>query len=1025
MTMTDSPSIEIREWGRPPRRVPLNRPIVVGREADETVSDDGVSRQHLRLVPSPTALSVVDLGSRNGTTVNGVALTGRAALQPGDVMRIGRTEIIVLPREQADPADGTPDHDATRLGLTAVTLPPPPPAPAIASRWHHLAERILGIDATGQRPLFPAYTEMTHKVPATVWLVARVISVGCYVALVLAMFVRPALGLFVFFNLVVPVLPLVLLVAPGLWRNICPLAASNQAPRVFKFGLGRTPPEWLHNNSYAIAAALFFGIAGSRLAGLDRHGAWMGTVLAVVLAAALLGGIVFKGKSGWCSSICPMFPIQRAYGQTPFVVVANAHCESCVGCAKNCYDFKPRAAYQADLADSDPGWSAARKLFAAALPGFVLGFFLLGSQPHTPSLQKFALLALFPLVTVGSFFVLDAVFVRVGAALLAVGYAAAALNLFYWFAGPVLAAALTQITGAPMGWLRWAITVVVAVVTVVWVARTRVVELQFAWATGVRPEPVLLGTPKVRHALPQVSAPRVCFEPGGVTLTADDGMSLLDIAEKGGLTVEAGCRMGVCGADPVAILDGQTCLSPPTQDELNTVRRLGLAPSTRMACCARISAGTVTVSLTPEPGGSPGPGATSAGYDRSIVSVVVIGNGIAGVTAADFVRRGHPDCEIHLIGQEPHALYNRMGISRLVYGRSAMQGLYLLPEGWYDEHGVNAWLNTVADRIDLRHRHIHLGTGEAIPYDRLILAMGARAARPPVEDLDRPGSFVLREAADASRIRAYSQQRGCRRAVVAGGGLLGLEAAWSLHLLGLQVTVLERRERLLSRQIDARCSELVAAHFARAGIEIERNVAAVRVLGTPDTTGVVLSDGRTLACEVVLSAVGNQPNVELARAAGIPVGRGILVDNRMQTQVPRVFAAGDVAEHAGEVPGLWPVAAEQAQAAAVNALGGRAELIGEVPATILKGVDLELFSIGRCAEQPGEQVIVIDHFTTGSYRRIVLSQGRIVGATVLGHHPADVAAAQCAVRGRLAVDPAGQEALRRGDWTVLAAKPVG
>jgi hypothetical protein len=123
-----------------------------------------------------------------------------------------------------------------------------------------------------------------------------------------------------------------------------------------------------------------------------------------------------------------------------------------------------------------------------------------------------------------------------------------------------------------------------------------------------------------------------------------------------------------------------------------------------MACCARIKSGSVTVSLTPEPGD--GGGAKPTRYDRSIVSVVVLGNGIAGVTAADFIRRGHPDCEIHIVGRESHALYNRMGISRLVYGRSVMQGLYLLPEQWYDDHDVNAWLNTVAtpDRSALATR---------------------------------------------------------------------------------------------------------------------------------------------------------------------------------------------------------------------------------------------------------------------------------------------------------------------------------
>ena len=833
------------------------------------------------------------------------------------------------------------------------------------------------------------------------------------------MFVRPAAGLFAFFEVIVPLLPILFLVAPGLWRNVCPLAASNQLPRVRGFTRGRTAPNWLRNRGYLIAVTLFVGIAGARLAGLDRSGAAMGIVLGAALAAAIAGGFLFKGKSGWCSSICPLLPLQRVYGQTPFVTVPNTHCTTCVGCAKNCYDFKPRAAYQADLADSDPGWSGPRKLFVAALPGFVLGFFTLTGQADIPTPQRFSLLALFVLVSIGSFYAVEAMS-PLSPAMLTVTYAAAALNIFYWFTGPVLAGALTEITGVDAPWLRWPISVTVAALTLLWIARTRVSELQFAVTTGARSEPVLLRPPTRRKALDE-SAARVRFDPDGDPVAAEVGMSLLDIAERYDQPLEAGCRMGVCGADPVAVLDGASCLSPPEPDELNTLRRLGLATSTRMACCARMGPGTVTVSLTPEPGHPDG--ATRTRYDRSIVSVVVIGNGIAGVTAADFIRRGHPDCEIHLVGQEPHALYNRMGISRLVYGRSAMQGLYLLPEQWYAEHDVTAWLNTVATRIDLRSGHVLLGTGESLPYDRLILAMGASAAIPKIGGLNRPGTYVLREAADAMQIRAYAQQHGCRRAVVAGGGLLGLEAAYSLHLLGLRVTVLERGERLLSRYVDPTCSEMVAEHFAKAGIEILRRADSSHVIGRSAVTGVVLKDNRTVGCDVFLAATGIRPNVGLARRAGVPVRHGVLVDDRRQTPVSGVFAAGDVAEHRGQVLGLWPIATEQAQVAAINALGGRLALAVVTPATILKGVGLELFSIGRGTAEPGDEVIVYGRPGVPSYRRLVLCQGRAVGATVLGHHPADLAVAQKAVRDRIAVGAAAKAALRSGDWSVLGRLP--
>jgi len=1016
------PLIEIRDWGRRPRRVALSRPVVVGRDCDgEILADSEVSRAHLRLVPSPTALSVVDLESRNGTTLNGVTLTGRAALGAGDVLRLGRSEIIVLsiPAERtAEPSAPEPDHDATRVRMRIVSAPPPPPpaADATPSRAVALAERLLGIDPTGERELFPSYTELPTKVPLSVWQAIRAISIIAYLGVVVTLFVRPAAGLFIFFGVIVPLLPALFLVAPGLWRNICPLAAGNQLPRVLGFSRSLNPPDWLRNRGYLVAMALFFGIAGARLAGLDRSGTATGVVLALVVSAAFAGGYVFKGKSGWCSSICPLFPLQRAYGQTPYITVPNSHCATCVGCARNCYDFKPRAAYQADLADPDRGWAGLRKLFVAALPGFILGFFTLASQPHVPAFEKYPVLVLFILVSVGLSYAIEAVS-PLSSAMVAVTYAAAALNIFYWFAGPLLVRALAAATGANLPWLRWVISAVVLALTLLWIARTRVSELQFAWTAGTRSEPVLLRPPKRLTQAVDENAPRVRFEPDGVPVAAETGTSLLETAEKNNVPIEAGCRMGVCGADPVAVLDGMSCLSAPEQDELNTLRRLGFAKSTRMACCARIASGTVTVSLTPEPGGPDGGKPTR--YDRSIVSVVIIGGGIAGVTAADFVRRGHPDCEIHLVGRESYALYNRMGISRLVYGRSAMQGLYLLPEGWYDDHGVHAWLNTMARHIDTRAQRVLLGTGENVPYDRLILAMGSSASIPSIDGLDRPGSFVLREAGDAMGLRAYVQQHGCRRAVVAGGGLLGLEAAYSLHLLGLEVTVLERGARLLSRQIDPRCSELVGEHFAKAGIKVARRAETAQVTGSPAVGAAVLKDGRNLPCEVFMAATGIRPNVELARDAGLPVGRGVLVDDLMRTRVRWVFAAGDVAEHNGQVLGLWPVAVEQAEAAAVNALGGDIVLTAETPATILKGVGLELFSIGRVEASPADEVIVDDQPEVPSYRRLLISEGRAVGATVLGHHPADVTAAQKAVRGRASVSPSAGRALRSRDWSVL------
>lgn len=1027
--MTQPPLIEIREPGRPVRQVVVDRALEVGRECDgELLSDEGVSRRHLKLVPSPLGLSVVDLGSRNGTLVNGVPLESRATLEPGDVVRLGATELLVVRPVAVRAALPAIPRQTVRAGTALLDVPappaPPPPSAEPPGRLTAALHRLLvGAEPVGDSPFFRSYLELPTRVPRPVWQGVRVVSVLAYLALCVAFFVRPAGALFTLFKVIVPLLPILFFVAPGLWRNICPLAAANQTPRLLGFSKGLVTPGWVQRRGYVVAMVLFFGIASARLALFNTHAGATGVLLSLTILGAFTAGVAFKGKSGWCSSICPLLPLQRVYGQTPLVVVPNSHCSPCVACTKNCYDFKPQVAYQADVHDPDPQWSGPRKLFVSALPGFVLGFFTLLGHPELSRPHVYEQLSLYLSVSVGSFYALEAL-LPLTVAMAPALYAAAALNLFYWYGGVVVADSLRTVTGLDVPWIRWPVRLFVAALTVVWLSRTYWVERRFLEETGAVPSELIQITPQATKALQQQSAPdatEVRFLPDDKTVPAEVGMSLLEVAERDGRPIEAGCRMGVCGADPVAVLEGMDCLSAPDEEELNTLRRLGLAASTRMACCARLQSGSVAMRLTPEPGEGPGAGAAPAHFDRSIASVVVLGNGIAGVTAADFVRRGHPDCEVHLVGQESHQLYNRMGISRLVYGRSAMTGLYLLGEQWYAEHGITAWLNTIATSIDLDGSRVVLGTGDVLVFDRLILATGSSSVVPPVEGFGAPGSFVLRAAEDAMQIRSYAQQHRCREAVVAGGGLLGLEAAYALHELGLQVTVLERGKRLLSRQVDEGCSALVQAHFDRLGIRVLYGAESQSLAGRERLESLTLKDGRTLPCEVFLACVGIRANATLAEQAGIAVNRGVVVDDRMQTSAPRVFAAGDVAEHDGLVLGLWPIAAKQGEVAAVNALGGDAELTAEIPATILKGVGLELSSIGRVEPEPGDEVIVLEDAAVPSYRRLVVSGGVLVGALVLGHHPDDLAAATAAVKKRLEVDPLLLAELREGNWQSLKA----
>ena len=400
-----------------------------------------------------------------------------------------------------------------------------------------------------------------------------------------------------------------------------------------------------------------------------------------------------------------------------------------------------------------------------------------------------------------------------------------------------------------------------------------------------------------------------------------------------------------------------------------------------------------------------------------MANVVVLGNGIAGVTAVDHVRRRHPVTAIDLVAEEPHHLYNRMGIARLVYGKSAMQGLYLNPETWYGERSVETWLNTRALQIDRAAREIRLGTGERLPYDRLILAMGARSFVPPIEGFGLAGTGVLRKADDAVRIRAFAQRHRCKRAVVAGGGLLGLEAAYALHQLGIRATVLERSDALLKRQLDARAAQLLQRYLEGLGLEILTSAETKAVSGQGRLDSLQLADGRVVDSELLLVAAGITPNAELAKQAGLATNRGVLVNSRMQTGDPHIFAAGDVAEFEGQVPGLWPVAVAQAEIAADNAVGGTKRYDPVVPVTILKVVGIELTSIGRFdAAGPGEEEIALED-ASGRYRKLVVADGRIVGAILLGYSK-EVAAVRTAITRGFEITHQ-LPALRQGRWDVL------
>ena len=409
-----------------------------------------------------------------------------------------------------------------------------------------------GVAATA----FPNFTQIPTGVSIRTWWAIRIASITAALVVAGLLIASPDDGLFVLWKLVVPLLPLLFMVAPGVWRNLCPLAASNQTPRVLGLTRGLTAPTWLKEYGYVIAISLFVLFVVLRKLGLDDNGPASALLLLGALTGGFVGGMYLKGKSGWCSSICPLLPVQRIYGQTPFALVGNSHCQPCVGCTTNCYDFNPKVAYLADLHSEDPYWSGYRRFFVAAFPGLVLAFFEVPEAPDAIGVpEMLGRVALYMAVSVASFQLLSS-FVKVSAHKLTTLYGAAAFNIFYWYAAPGL---VRSLSGEPSpDAVTWALRAAVLALTAAWVLRTYRKEAQFHAETAARASSLsaAAGRSLTRSRSLKVGAPEVTFVADGTRVVAKPGATVLEIAEANGQSIEAGCRMGVCGADPIAVKDG-------------------------------------------------------------------------------------------------------------------------------------------------------------------------------------------------------------------------------------------------------------------------------------------------------------------------------------------------------------------------------------------------------------------------------------------------------------------------------------
>jgi nitrite reductase (NADH) large subunit len=401
----------------------------------------------------------------------------------------------------------------------------------------------------------------------------------------------------------------------------------------------------------------------------------------------------------------------------------------------------------------------------------------------------------------------------------------------------------------------------------------------------------------------------------------------------------------------------------------------------------------------------------------------------AGRLLDELVRRGaHTQFDITVYGEEAHGCYNRILIGRIIGGGSAEE-ITLKSVDWYAERGVSFCAGKTVAKLDTAGRLVHTTDGETHPYDVAVFATGSRPLVPPLDGLKtddgqpKAGAFVFRTLDDCRKIRGYAQP--ASSAVVLGGGLLGLEAAKALCDLGLHVTVVEFADTLMSVQVDPLGGQFLGKAVERSGIFVRTGVAAAGVTGTDRVTGVVLKGGEVLPADMLVLACGIRPRVDAAQASGVPVKRGIVVNDLLATAVPGVFAVGECAEHNGQVYGIVTPIWEQCVVLADILTGAnpQARYRGSKLYTKLKVAGVEVASMGTT--QPagdGDEVIQVIEDRRGIYRKLIVRGGKLVGAVLVGETESAPTLARWFDRGD-PLPPNRLDILCSGDVSPAAADP--
>lgn len=365
--------------------------------------------------------------------------------------------------------------------------------------------------------------------------------------------------------------------------------------------------------------------------------------------------------------------------------------------------------------------------------------------------------------------------------------------------------------------------------------------------------------------------------------------------------------------------------------------------------------------------------------------ILIIGGSGAGMSAAAEIRKRDAECDLTIISKENVKGYYRPQISKMLSSENiTVESMAIKKDKWYEENNVNLILDKLVTKVDVENNKVILDDGNELNYSVLIIASGAEVFLPPFPGRDKEGVFTLRYAKDGNEIKEYSKNK--KTGAVIGGGVLGLEAANELKNLGLNVTVIEVADRILPRQLDMESSIILEEIVRKAGVTFKKGVGTKEIVGDTKVSGVLLDNGETVEADVVIISTGVKANSQIVEGTGIEIKRAIVVNNKMETGIPNVYACGDCVEYNGINYALWTEAIEQGKTAGINAIGGDYTYETIIPSTKLNAFDSSVFSVGDVGSDPNVEYEVYgnkdgENFKKLYFKNKVLSGGILIGDT--------------------------------------------